>query len=43
MTDQGMRIWCTPLKAALETWRDITFNYESTDTADYVPTPTASF
>ena len=35
--------WCTPLKAALETWRDITFNYESTDTADYVPTPTASF
>ncbi len=34
--------WCAPLRAALETWRDVTFNYESTDTADYVPTPTAS-
>ena len=35
--------WCTPLKAALDTWRDITFNYESTDTADYLPTATPSF
>ena len=34
--------WCSPLKAALETWKDITFNYESTDTADFVPSPTAS-
>jgi ribulose-bisphosphate carboxylase large chain len=34
--------WCTPLKAALETWKDVTFNYTSTDTVDYVPTPTAS-
>ncbi len=34
--------WCTPLKAALETWKDITFNYESTDTPDFVPTTTAS-
>jgi ribulose-bisphosphate carboxylase large chain len=34
---------CTPLKAALETWKDVTFNYESTDTPDFVPTPTASF
>jgi ribulose-bisphosphate carboxylase large chain len=33
---------CSPLKAALETWKDITFNYESTDTADFVPTTTAS-
>ena len=33
---------CTPLKAALDTWKDITFNYESTDTADFVPTTTAS-
>jgi len=33
---------CAPLRAALETWRDVTFNYESTDTADYVPTATAS-
>jgi ribulose-bisphosphate carboxylase large chain len=25
---------CPPLKAALETWKDISFNYESTDTPD---------
>ena len=31
---------CAPLKAALDTWKDITFNYESTDTVDYVSTPT---
>src|SRR5499433_1950657 len=29
---------CTPLKAALEVWKDVTFNYESTDMPDYVPT-----
>jgi ribulose-bisphosphate carboxylase large chain len=34
--------WCKPLKAALETWKDVSFNYESTDTADFVPTATAS-
>jgi ribulose-bisphosphate carboxylase large chain len=34
--------WCTPLKQALDTWKDITFNYESTDTADFVPSETAS-
>ena len=34
--------WCTPLKAALDTWGEISFNYESTDTADFVPTATAS-
>ncbi|SDZ06085.1 ribulose-bisphosphate carboxylase large subunit [Nitrosomonas halophila] len=34
--------WCTPLKLALDTWKDVTFNYESTDTADFVPTATAS-
>ena len=34
--------WCTPLKAALDTWKDITFNYASTDTVDYIATPTAS-
>jgi ribulose-bisphosphate carboxylase large chain len=33
---------CTPLKAALETWGEVTFNYASTDTVDYVPTPTAT-
>lgn len=34
--------WCSPLRTALELWKDITFNYESTDTADFVATPTAS-
>jgi ribulose-bisphosphate carboxylase large chain len=34
--------WCSPLRAALDTWKDVTFNYESTDTADFVPTATAS-
>src|SRR6478735_3836195 len=32
--------WCSPLKAALTTWKDITFNYDSTDTADFVPVAT---
>ncbi|RMD69411.1 MAG: ribulose-bisphosphate carboxylase large subunit, partial [Gammaproteobacteria bacterium] len=31
---------CQPLRAALETWKDITFNYESTDTPDFVVTET---
>jgi ribulose-bisphosphate carboxylase large chain len=30
---------CGPLKAALDTWGDITFNYASTDSSDYVATP----
>jgi ribulose-bisphosphate carboxylase large chain len=30
---------CAPLQAALDTWRDISFDYESTDTPDAVPTP----
>jgi ribulose-bisphosphate carboxylase large chain len=29
------------LRSALEVWKDITFNYESTDTPDAVVTPTA--
>jgi ribulose-bisphosphate carboxylase large chain len=33
---------CTPLQAALDTWRDVTFDYTSTDTPDFVPTPTAA-
>jgi ribulose-bisphosphate carboxylase large chain len=33
---------CRPLQAALETWKDVTFNYESTDTPDFVPLETAS-
>jgi ribulose-bisphosphate carboxylase large chain len=34
--------WCSPLKAALDTWGDITFNYTSTDTSDFTPTPSVS-
>ena len=34
--------WCGPLRAALETWKDITFDYASTDTADFIPTATLS-
>jgi ribulose-bisphosphate carboxylase large chain len=33
---------CTPLQGALDVWKDITFNYESTDTADFVPLETPS-
>src|SRR3569623_298306 len=29
---------CTPLKAALEVWKDVSFNYQSTDSPDFVPT-----
>jgi ribulose-bisphosphate carboxylase large chain len=31
--------FCTPLKQALDTWKDVTFNYASTDTSDYAVTP----
>jgi len=31
---------CQPLKAALDTWGEVTFDYTSTDTPDFVPTPT---
>jgi ribulose-bisphosphate carboxylase large chain len=31
---------CAPLKAALDLWKDITFNYSSTDTPDFVETST---
>jgi ribulose-bisphosphate carboxylase large chain len=34
--------WCEPLRAALDVWGDISFNYESTDTPDVLPTPTAA-
>ncbi len=33
---------CGPLRTALDLWKDITFNYTSTDTADFVETPTVS-
>ncbi len=34
--------WCTPLAQALDTWKDVSFDYTSTDTPDFVPTPTAA-
>jgi ribulose-bisphosphate carboxylase large chain len=33
---------CLPLKQALETWKDVTFDYASTDTPDFLPTATAA-
>lgn len=34
--------WCKPLEAALDTWGNISFNYTSTDTSDFVPTAAVS-
>jgi ribulose-bisphosphate carboxylase large chain len=34
--------WCAPLRQALDVWKDVTFNYASTDTPDFVPTATAA-
>ncbi len=34
--------WCAPLRAALDTWGEVTFNYASTDTVDLVATPTTA-
>jgi ribulose-bisphosphate carboxylase large chain len=33
---------CAPLAQALETWKDVTFDYASTDTPDFAVTPTAA-
>jgi len=33
---------CAPLRAALDVWKDVTFDYASTDTVDYVATPVAA-
>lgn len=33
---------CQALAQALNLWKDVTFNYASTDTPDFVPTPTAA-
>jgi ribulose-bisphosphate carboxylase large chain len=33
---------CKPLQAALDTWKDVSFNYTSTDTSDFVPTPSVA-
>ncbi len=34
--------WCSSLEGALDIWGDVSFNFESTDTADHVATATAS-
>jgi ribulose-bisphosphate carboxylase large chain len=33
---------CKPLEAALATWGEVTFQYASTDTSDFVPTASVS-
>tara|TARA_B100001758_G_C18404118_1_gene610881 strand:- start:911 stop:2368 length:1458 start_codon:yes stop_codon:yes gene_type:complete len=33
---------CTPLRQALDTWKDVTFDYASTDAPDFAPTPSVS-
>jgi ribulose-bisphosphate carboxylase large chain len=33
---------CGPLRAALDLWGEVTFDYASTDTPDFVPTSTAA-
>jgi ribulose-bisphosphate carboxylase large chain len=38
---RAARSW-TPLAQALELWKDVTFDYASTDTPDFVPTVTAA-
>jgi ribulose-bisphosphate carboxylase large chain len=34
--------WCGPLRAALTTWKDVSYTYGSTDTPDYVATASVS-
>jgi ribulose-bisphosphate carboxylase large chain len=34
--------WCGPLRSALDLWGSVTFNYASTDTSDFAPTPSVS-
>ena len=33
---------CQPLRQALDVWKDVTFDYASTDTPDFVPTPSVA-
>jgi len=33
---------CAPLRQALDVWKDVTFDYASTDTPDFVPTPSVA-
>ncbi|GAC1599734.1 MAG: hypothetical protein NVS3B28_30980 [Candidatus Velthaea sp.] len=37
---RGAAKWSAELRAALDIWGEISFNYESTDTADVESTPT---
>ncbi len=32
--------WCAPLRAALDVWKDVAFDYQPTDTGDFAATPT---
>ncbi|HQC97547.1 MAG TPA: RuBisCO large subunit C-terminal-like domain-containing protein, partial [Aquabacterium sp.] len=34
--------FCTPLKQALDTWGEISFNYQSTDTSDFAVQPSVA-
>ncbi len=34
--------WCQPLQQALDVWKDVTFNYTSTDTPDFAVTPSVA-
>ncbi len=36
---QNAAKWSPALQAALDVWKDVSFNYESTDTPDVTPTP----
>jgi ribulose-bisphosphate carboxylase large chain len=36
---QAAARFCSPLRQALETWKDVSFDYASTDTSDYSTTP----
>jgi ribulose-bisphosphate carboxylase large chain len=38
---QAAAKWCSPLARALEIWKDVTFDYASTDTPDVVATPSS--
>ena len=39
---QAAARFCTPLKQALDTWKDVSFNYASTDTSDFATTPSVA-
>lgn len=48
ITEEGPQILkdaakhCGPLRAALDTWGEVTFNYQSTDTSDYTTMPSVA-